>query len=156
MISGSEMAFRKIASNLEILHWSMQYFCMGGLYKDMGSSGIFGGIFRAMEMAFPFVGGEKDLTGSIFRVRVLEGNPNTKNHPGWWGGSRIAGEILREQFPSQFILKRFEEIFRKREKVFQVSENTTKIRFKFLGCYRPSPLKRNLVLEIKEVIQDSS
>ena len=26
---------------------------------DMGSSGIFGGIFRAMEMGFPFVSGEK-------------------------------------------------------------------------------------------------
>ena len=44
-------------------------------------------------------------------------------------------EILREQFPSQIILKRFEETFRKREKVFQVSENTTKIRFEFSGCY---------------------
>ena len=49
------MAVLKILPNLEILHWSMQYFCMDGLYMDMGSSGIFGGIFRAMEMGFPFV-----------------------------------------------------------------------------------------------------
>ena len=62
-------------------------------------------------------------------------------------------EILREQFQSQIISKRFEETFRKTEKVFQVSENTAKIRFQILGCYRPSPLKKNLVLEIKEVIQ---
>ena len=33
---------------------------------DMGSSGIFGEIFRAMEMGFPFVGGGNDLKGSIF------------------------------------------------------------------------------------------
>ena len=39
------MAFRKIMSNLELLHWSMQYFCMECLYMDMGSSGIFVGIF---------------------------------------------------------------------------------------------------------------
>ena len=54
------MAVLKILPNLEILHWSMQYFCMDGLYMDMGSSGIFGGIFRAMEMGFPLVGGEND------------------------------------------------------------------------------------------------
>ena len=54
------MAVLKLLANLEILHWSMQYFCMGCLYMDMGSSGIFGGIFRAMEMGFPFVGGRKD------------------------------------------------------------------------------------------------
>ena len=53
------MAVLKILANLEILHWSMQYFCMDGLYMDMGSSGIFGGIYLAMEMGFPFVGGEK-------------------------------------------------------------------------------------------------
>ena len=46
-------------SNLEILHWSMQYFCTDCLYVDMGSSGIFGGIYLAMEMGFPFVSGEK-------------------------------------------------------------------------------------------------
>ena len=51
------------------------------------------------------------------------------------------GEFLREQFPSQKILKSFGGTFRKREKVFQVSENTTKIRDEFLGCYKPSPLK---------------
>ena len=50
----------------------------------------------------------------------------------WFG---ITGKILREQFQSQIILKRFEETFRKREKVFQVSENTAKIRDEFSGCY---------------------
>ena len=58
------MAVLKLWANLEILHWSMQYFCMDGLYMDMGSSGIFGGIFRAMEMGFPLVGGRKGLKGS--------------------------------------------------------------------------------------------
>ena len=58
------MAVLKLLANLEILHWGMQYFCMGCLYMDMGSSGIFGGIFRAMEMGFPFVGGRKGLKGS--------------------------------------------------------------------------------------------
>ena len=58
------MTVLKLLSNLEILHWSMQYSCMGCLYMDMGSSGIFGGIFRAMEMGFPFVGGRKGLKGS--------------------------------------------------------------------------------------------
>ena len=53
------MAVWKILANLGILHWSMQYFCMDGLYVDMGSSGIFGGIYLAMEMGFPFVSGEK-------------------------------------------------------------------------------------------------
>ena len=55
------MAVLKILPNLEILHWSMQYFCTGCLHMDMGSSGIFGGIFRAMEIGFPLVGGEKGL-----------------------------------------------------------------------------------------------
>ena len=50
------MAFRKIMSNLEILHWSMQYFCMDGLYMDMGSSGIFGGIFGDIEIGVPLEG----------------------------------------------------------------------------------------------------
>ena len=100
---------------------------------DMGSSGIFGGIFRAMEIAFPFLGGEKDLTGSIFRVRVLEGTLSTKFILGGGEVPGLLGKILREQFPSQNIVKRFEEIFRKGEKVFQVSENTTKIRFQIFG-----------------------
>ena len=65
------MAVLKLLANLEILHWSMQYFCMGCLYMDMGSSGIFGGIFRAMEMGFPFVGGENGLKVSIIRARVF-------------------------------------------------------------------------------------
>ena len=60
----------------------------------------------------------------------------------WFGD---AGEFLREQFPSQIILKSFGGTFRKREKVFQVSENTTKIRDEILGCYKPFPLKKNLV-----------
>ena len=55
------MAVLKILANLEILHWSMQYFCMDGLYMDMVSSGIFGGIFRAVEMGFPFIDGRKGL-----------------------------------------------------------------------------------------------
>ena len=32
---------------------------MDGLYMDMGSSGIFGGIYLAREKGFLFVGGEK-------------------------------------------------------------------------------------------------
>ena len=51
---------------------------MGCLYMDMGSSGIFGGIFRAMEMGFPLVGGEKGLKCSIIRARVFERNLSTK------------------------------------------------------------------------------
>ena len=82
------MAVLKLLANFEILHWSMQYFCMGGLYMDLGSSGIFGGIFRAKEMGFPFVGGEKGLTGSIFRLRVGRGNPNIEIYPG------VVGEFL--------------------------------------------------------------
>ena len=39
----------------------------------------------------------------------------------------------------------FKENILKVEEVFQVWENTTKIRDKFLGCYKPSPLKKNLV-----------
>jgi len=37
------------------------------------------------------------------------------------------------------------EVLGKIEKAFQVSENTAKIRSQILGCYRPSPLKKNLV-----------
>ena len=47
------MAVLKILANLEILHWSMQYFCMDGLYMDMGSSGIFGGIFGDINIGVP-------------------------------------------------------------------------------------------------------
>ena len=39
----------------------------------------------------------------------------------------------------------FKENILKVEKVFQVWENTTKIRDEILGCYKPSPLKKNLV-----------
>ena len=45
----------------------------------------------------------------------------------------------RVENQSQIIHKRFEETFREREKVFQVSENTAKIRDGFLGCYNHSP-----------------
>ena len=51
----------------------MQYFCMGCLYMDMGSSGTFGGISRAKEMGFPFVGGGNDSKIPIIRARVFEG-----------------------------------------------------------------------------------
>ena len=47
------MAVLKILANLQILHWSMQYFCMGGLCMDMGSSGIFGGIFGDIKIGVP-------------------------------------------------------------------------------------------------------
>ncbi len=87
------MAVLKILANLEILHWSMQYFCMDGLYMDMGSSGIFGGIFRAMEMGFPFVGGENRLKVSIIRARVFERKPEHKNYHGCWSGSWITGKF---------------------------------------------------------------
>ena len=92
-----------------------------------------------------FGGGEKGLKGSIIWARVFEGKPKHQNYHGCWSGSGITGKILREQFQSQIILKRFEEKFRKREKVFQVSENAAKIRDKFSGCYKPSLLKKNLV-----------
>ena len=135
-MSGSEMAFRRIMSNLEILHGSMQYFCMECLYMGRGVSGIFGGIFPALETCFSLVGGEKGFRGSTIRARVLERKPRHQNYRGCWSGLWITGKILREQFPSQIILKRFVETIRKREKVFQVSENTAKIRFEFSGCYR--------------------
>ena len=76
------MAVLKLLANLEILHWSMQYFCMGCLYMDMGSFGIFGGIFRAMERGFPFVSGENGLKVSIIRVRVSERKPKHKTFMG--------------------------------------------------------------------------
>ena len=107
-----------------------------------GVSGIFGGIFPALETGFSLVGGEKGLNGSIIRVRVFERKPKHKNYHGCWSGSWTTGKILREQFQSQIILKRFEETFRKREKVFQVSENTTKIRDEFSGCSSHRPLAR--------------
>ena len=57
----------------------MQYFCMDGLYMDMGSSGIFGGIFRAMEIGFPFVSGRKGLKGSDNQGQGFRGkNRSTK------------------------------------------------------------------------------
>ena len=71
-----------------------------------------------MEIGFPLVGGEKGFKGSIIRARVFEGKPKHKNYHGCWSGSWITGRILRAQFQSQIILKRFEETFRKREKVF--------------------------------------
>ena len=59
------MAFRKITSNLEILHGSMKCFCTNCPYTDRGGSGIFGGIFPALETGFPLVGREKGFRGSI-------------------------------------------------------------------------------------------
>ena len=41
--------------NLEILHWSMQYLCMDCLYMRRGVSGIFGGIYPAVEICFSLV-----------------------------------------------------------------------------------------------------
>ena len=79
------MAFRKIMSNLEILHGSMQYPCMDCLYMSMGVSGIFGGIYPALEIGFSLVGGEKVLKGSIIRARVFEGKPKHQNHQGVGG-----------------------------------------------------------------------
>ena len=90
-MSGSEMAFRRIMSNLEILHGSMQYFCMECLYMGRGVSGIFGGIFPASETGFSLVGGEKGINGSATRARVFE-SPNgtnvrqTKQWHGKYGG----------------------------------------------------------------------
>ena len=46
------------------------------------SSGIFGGIFRPMEIGFPFVGGENDLKVSIIRARVSEEKPKHRNYCG--------------------------------------------------------------------------
>ena len=87
------MAVLKLLANLEILHWSMQYFCMDGLYMDMGSSGIFGGIYLAMEMGFPFARGEKGLNGLIIRARVFERKPKQQNYHGGWSGSWITGKF---------------------------------------------------------------
>ena len=53
-----------------------------------------------------------------------------------------AREFLREQFPSQIILKRFEEPFRKKEKFFRCQKTPLKIRDEFSGYYKPFPLKR--------------
>ena len=80
-------------SNLEILHGSMQYFCMECLYMGRGVSGIFGGIFRALEIGFPLVAGEKGFRGSIIRARVLERKPKHKNYPWCWSGSWITGKF---------------------------------------------------------------
>ena len=66
---------------------------MDGLDLDMGSSGIFGGIFRAMEMGFPFIRGEKRLKGSIIRARVFERKPKQQNYHGGWSGSWITGKF---------------------------------------------------------------
>jgi len=78
---------------------------------------------------------KKGLNGSIIRARVFERKPKQQKLP--WVLERFMDlrKILGEQFQSQIIPKIFEETFRKREKVFQVSENTTKIRFEFSGCY---------------------
>ena len=54
------MAVLKILHNLKILHCSMQYSCMECLYMCRGVSGIFGGIFVALEIDIPLVGGEND------------------------------------------------------------------------------------------------
>jgi len=74
-----------------------------------------------MEIGFPLVGGEKGLKGSIIRARVFEGKPKHQNYHGCWSGSWITGKILEGAIPKSIHPQRFEEIFRKREKVFQVS-----------------------------------
>ena len=110
-----------------------------------GVSSIFGGIFSSFGNWLFFGRWREGLKSSISRARVFEGKPQHQKFHGCWSGSWITGKILRKKFQSQIILKRFEETFRKREKVFQVSENTAKIRDEFSGCYKPSPLKKNLV-----------
>ena len=99
--------------------------------------------FQLWKQAFFLGGGENGFRGSIIRARVLEGKPKHQKLHGCWSGTWITGRIVREKSQSQIILKRFEETFRKREKVFQVSENTAKIRDEFSGCYKDShePLK---------------
>ena len=94
-------------------------------------------------MGFPFVGEEEGLKSSIIRARVFEGKPKHQNYHGWWSGSGITGKFLREKSLSQIIINFFWITVYKREKVFfQSSENTTRIKGEFSGCYRPSPLKR--------------
>ena len=56
-----------------------------------GVSGIFGGIFPALETGFSLVGGEKGFRGSIIRARVLERKPK-HNYHGCWSGSWITGK----------------------------------------------------------------
>ena len=59
------------------------------------------------------VGGEKGLNGSIIRARVFERKPKHKKNITGAGMVRGSlGKILREQFRSQTILKRFEETIR--------------------------------------------
>ena len=54
-----------------------------------GVSGIFGGIFPALETGFSLVDGEKGFRGSISRARVFERKPKHKNYHGCWSGSWV-------------------------------------------------------------------
>ena len=64
-------------------------------------------------------------------------------------GSTMAGDLLGNFQESDTKVKSrtiwFKENILKIEKVFQAWENTAKIRDGFLGCYKLSPLKKNLV-----------
>ena len=76
------------------------------LYMRRGVSGIFGGIFPALETGFPLVGREKGFRGSIIRARVLERKPKHKNYHGCWSGSGITGKnsegaILKSNHPQK-------------------------------------------------------
>ena len=83
------MAVLKILANLEILHWSMQYFCMDGLYLDMGSSGIFGGIFGDIKIGVPLEIAkrhEKSITKEVPQIMLQWG---------WGNGVKCSGgEIM--------------------------------------------------------------
>ena len=84
---------------MEILHRSMQYLCMYCLDKSRGVSGIFGGIYPALEIGFSLVGGERGFRGSKIRARVFEGKTKHQNYHGCWSGSGITGKNLERAIP---------------------------------------------------------
>ena len=59
-------------------------------------------------------------------------------YDGGWQRSRIIGKFLRERNQSQIKDQQVQRKHLKIEKVFQVWENTTKIRDEFLWCYTPT------------------
>ena len=71
------------------------------------SSGIFSGIYLAMEIGFPFVGGENGLNGLIIRARIFERKPRQQNYRRYWRGSWITGKFWESHFQSKNIPKRF-------------------------------------------------
>ena len=99
-----------------------------------GVSGIFGGIYPALEIGFSLVGGEKGLKGSINRARVLERKPKHKNYHGRWSGSWITGKILRESNsnvkPSSKDLKKH---LGKEKKFFRCQKTPLKLGTNFRG-----------------------